>query len=136
MNRRTNLIFAIFDLYRIYTYVLIFIGNIKSISVLLQVQNTTGTIIFDLIQNIFILSVVCSGILYLLNKRIAYFMYFPQFVLRIIYFMPTFGIILKLANQGQNPELYKVLVIICAILEILRLIATIFVLIKSKSKKL
>ena len=84
MNRRTNLIFAIFDLYRIYTYVLIFIGNIKSISVLLQVQNTTGTIIFDLIQNIFILSVVCSGILYLLNKRIAYFMYFPQFILRII----------------------------------------------------
>ena len=61
--------------------------------------------------------------------------YIPQFILRIIYFMPTFGIILKLANQGQNPELYKVLVIICAILEILRLIATIFVLIKTKVKK-
>lgn len=90
--------------------------------------------IISILQVIFVFSVLASGVFYLFNLKIAYFMYFPQFVLRILFVMPTFGIILKFVSKDAGSNLYKVLLVICGILEIGRLAATIICLVRNNKK--
>lgn len=140
MNKRSSFIFAIFDLYRVYTYTVLLIGISKSIpstigfisAAKLPILSYIPIILASVLQIILILSIFASGILYLLNKKIAYYMYFPQFVLRLLFVMPTFGIILSPVKYNAGSTLYKVLLAVCIILEIGRLAATIFCLIKDR----
>lgn len=133
MNKRSSFIFAIFDLYLINNYMKIAVLNLCEIKSCFQSSLYLPAFI-SILQVIFIFSVLVSGIFYIFNLKIAYFMYFPQFVLRILFVMPTFGIILKPFSKNAGSNLYKLLLVICGILEIGRLIATIKCLVKNNKR--
>lgn len=141
MQKRQSFILGIFDLYYTWHNLRFIPGLIKTIKMYSShiIQKDfllfMSGIISPIIQIIFILSLLVSGILYFLNKKAAYIMYFPQFVFRFLYVMPTFAIILKVCNMNYGSTLYKVLLIVCAILEITRLFATIRCLINENHNK-
>lgn len=139
MNKKSSLILGIFDLYYVWHYFKLIPGLIKNLASYSPyltggIDNNTllffSVIVSSIIQIIFILSLIVSGILYLFNKKAAYIMYFPQFVLRFFYVMPTFGIILRVCKMDYGTILYKVLLIFCTFMEFGRLFVTIKCLIK------
>ena len=137
MNRKSSFILAVFDLYRVYYYVSILIRLCPSLKSMFRIASDNSlvylSIILSVLQALLIVSFFVSGVLYLFNSKIAYYMYFPQFILRCVFFMPTFGIILMLNHGNGHGILYKVLVSICALLELGRLAVTIYCLKKRKA---
>lgn len=134
MNKKISYIFAVFDLYMIYRYVKIATANLVTIKMCFQ-MSLYAQAFLSLLQIIFILSVIVSGVLYIFNKKIAYFMYFPQFVLRFLFVMPTFGILLRPIANNAGSVFYKLMLTLCGILEIGRLIVTIVCLVKNRKNK-
>ena len=84
------------------------------------------------IQAILALSIIATGILYFCNKLVAYKIYFVQFFFRLLFFIPSFGLLLKIDLLVKNSVFYTVLAIICFILEICRFIVSIFIVHESK----
>lgn len=129
-NKRISIVFGIIEISNIYFLVKTLIGIVKTFSAN-SVLETTITIML-LMEIVLIISILISGILYFLNKIAAYYIYFGQIILRFVFALPSFGILLKLNYFFKNQTLYKTLFVLCIILEVLRLAVTIFVIIKSR----
>ena len=84
------------------------------------------------IQAILALSIIATGILYFCNKLVAYKIYFVQFFFRLLFFIPSFGLLLKIDLLVKNSVFYTFLAIICFILEICRFILSIFIVHESR----
>ena len=130
-NKRISIVFGIIEYSNIYFLIKTLIGLVKMFSAN-SVLETTITIML-LMEIVLIISILISGILYFLNKIAAYYIYFGQIILRFVFALPSFGILLKLNYFFKNQTLYKTLFVLCMILEALRLVATIYIIIKSKA---
>lgn len=130
-NKRMSIVFGIIEYSNIYFLIKTLIGLIKTFSAN-SVLETTITIML-LMEIVLIISILISGTLYFFNKIAAYYIYFGQIILRLVFALPSFGILLKLNYFFKNQTLYKTFFVLCMILEALRLVATIYIIIKSKA---
>lgn len=134
-NKKISIFWGIIEFSNIYFLIKLFIGLLKTIKTNFNMGNLNIPFLwklFSIIEILLILSIIISGCLYFFNKRSAYYIYYGQVILRILFALPSFGLLLKINYFFKNEILYKILFIICIILEILRLITTIFITIKSK----
>jgi hypothetical protein len=88
--------------------------------------HTSGFLLSDIWQIVLLLIIISSIPLYFRQSRYALRIYYPEFILRLYFFIMTFGFILWLNLIFKNLSFYNVLAIIVIILEILRLILSIF----------
>ena len=133
-NKKWNIFFGVLEFSNIYTLVKIIIYLFKR-----HVEHIerTADMYFIIqaipyIQAILALSIIATGILYFCNKLVAYKIYFVQFFFRLLFFIPSFGLLLKIDLLVKNSVFYTVLAIICFILEICRFNVSIFIVHESK----
>ena len=87
------------------------------------------------LQILLITSIFVTGVLYFFNNITAYYIYFGQILLRFMFCMPSFGLLLKINILMKNSILYKILLCLCFIMELIRLIFTIIIIVKSRKNK-
>ena len=133
-NKKWNIFFGILEFSNIYTLVKIIIYLFKRHAENIERTADMYFIIQAILyfQAIFALSIIATGILYFCNKLVAYKIYFVQFFFRLLFFIPSFGLLLKIDLLVKNSVFYTVLAIICFILEICRFIVSIFIVHESK----
>ena len=127
-NKKWNIFFGVLEFSNIYTLVMIIINLFRRHAE--HVERTAD--LHFIIQAILVLSIIATGILYFFNKLVAYKIYFVQFFFRLLFFIPSFGLLLKIDLLVKNSVFYTVLAIICLILEICRFIVSIFIVHESK----
>ena len=127
-NKKWNIFFGILEFSNIYTMVMIIINLFKRHAEHLE---RTADMSF-IIQAILVLSIFATGILYFCNKLVAYKIYFVQFFFRLLFFIPSFGLLMKIDLIVKNSVFYNVLAVLCIILEICRFIVSIFIVHESK----
>lgn len=79
------------------------------------------------IQLILVFSIFVSSVIYFIDMKLAYLMYFPQFVLRIVFFMTTFSYIIKINLFFNNNVLSILLSVLVIIFEVIRLLYSIYI---------
>ncbi len=133
-NKKWNIFFGILEFSNAYTLIRLLINFFTKFS-----QRTATTMDMPLLiraipylQFILIISIFVTGILYFCNKLIAYKIYFVQFFFRLLMFIPSFGLLLKLRVLIPNPVFINVMSVICLILEIGRFVITIFIVHESR----
>ena len=130
-NKKWNIFFGILEFSNIYTLVMIIINLFRR-----HVERTADLHFIiqaiPYIQAILALSIIATGILYFCNKLVAYKIYFVQFFFRLLFFIPSFGLLLKIDLLVKNSVFYMVLAVICLILEICRFIVSIFIVHESR----
>ena len=87
------------------------------------------------LQILLVTSIFVTGVLYFFNNISAYYIYFGQILLRFVFCMPSFGLLLKINNLIKSNIFYNILLCLCLIMEVLRLIFNIIIIIKSKKTK-
>ncbi len=87
-------------------------------------------LLFDLLRIVLLLVIISTIALYFRKERLALRLYYLEFILRLLFFMTTFGFILPLNIIFKNQSFYNILLITVVILELLRLLLTIFLDIK------
>ena len=133
-NKKWNIFFGVLEFSNIYTMVMIIINLFKRHAEHLERTAEMSFIIqaIPYVQTILALSIIATGILYFCNKLVAYKIYFVQFFFRLLFFIPSFGLLLKIDLLVKNSVFYTVLAIICLILEICRFILSIFIVHESR----
>ena len=128
-NKKWNIFFGILEFSNVYTLVKIIINLFRRLMEHIEITVGIPFIIQTIpyIQAILALSIFATGILYFCNKLIAYKIYFLQFFFRLLFFIPSFGLLLKIDLLVKNSVFYMVLGVACLILEICRLIVSIFI---------
>ena len=133
-NKKWNIFFGVLEFSNIYTMVMIIINLFKRHAEHLERTADMSFIIqaIPYIQAILVLSIFATGILYFCNKLVAYKIYFVQFFFRLLFFIPSFGLLMKIDLLVKNSVFYNVLAVLCFILEICRFIVSIFIVHESK----
>ena len=128
-NKKWNIFFGILEFSNIYTMIMIIINLFKRHAEHLERTADMPFIIqaIPYIQSIIVLSIIATGVLYFCNKLVAYKIYFVQFFFRLLFFIPSFGLLLLTDLLVKNSVFYTVLGIVCIILEICRFIVSIFI---------
>ena len=88
--------------------------------------------ILPYLQIVLIVSIFITGIFYFCNKLIAYKIYFVQFFFRLLFFMPSFGLLLMLKFFISAPIFINIMGVVCVVLEICRFVITLFIVHESK----
>ena len=136
-SRKISNVLGILEFSNIYLLIKLLIGLIKSIKSTLTVPQLPVLFkILPFLQILLIVSIFVTGVLYFFNNITAYYIYFGQILLRIVFFMPSFGLLLQINKLTKNNTVYKILAGLCFILEAVRLIITIIILVKSKKIKM
>jgi hypothetical protein len=78
------------------------------------------------LNSILILSLIISGLLCIFRPRTSFLIYYFQIPLRLIFFTLTFGFILRLPGLQIDSWTYKIVLALVVILELLRLIFSIW----------
>ena len=81
---------------------------------------------YVIVRLLFILSILFTSFMYFYDKTLAYYLYFPQFVCRFLFYMTTFSYLNLLNILVVNQTLNKIIWIIIIVLEVIRLIYTIY----------
>lgn len=133
-NKKWNIFFGILEFSNAYTLIRILINFFKRFSTLAASTADMPLLIkaMPYLQFILIISIFVTGILYFCNKLIAYKIYFVQFFFRLLMFMPSFGLLLKLRVLIPNPVFINVMSVVCLILEICRFVVSIFIVHESR----
>ena len=133
-NKKWNIFFGILEFSNAYTLIKMVINLFKSFSKGAETNPYIPLLIkaIPYLQVILIISIFVTGILYFCNKLIAYKIYFVQFFFRLLMFMPSFGLLLKLRVLIPNPVFINVMSVICLILEICRFVVSIFIVHESR----
>ena len=128
-NKKWNIFFGILEFSNIYAMIMIIINLFKSHAENLEIAEDIPSFfqVIPYMQVILVLSIIATGILYFCNKLVAYKIYFVQFFFRLLFFIPSFGVLLKINLLVNNSVFYIVLGIVCVILEICRFIVSIFI---------
>ncbi len=133
-NKKWNIFFGILEFSNAYVLIRILINFFKRFSTLAASTADMPLLIkaIPYLQFILIISIFVTGILYFCNKLIAYKIYFVQFFFRLLMFIPSFGLLLKLRVLIPNPVFINVMSVICLILEICRFVVSIFIVHESR----
>lgn len=83
--------------------------------------------IMSILEILLITSLIASGILSILRRKISLIIYYIQVPLRLAFMILTFGFLLKLFGLQYDSVGYKILVGITFLLEIARLTYTIMI---------
>ncbi len=128
-NKKWNIFFGILEFSNIYAMIMIIIKFFKSHAENLEIAEDIPSFfqVIPYMQVILVLSIIATGILYFCNKLVAYKIYFVQFFFRLLFFIPSFGVLLEINLLVKNSVFYIVLGIVCVILEICRFIVSIFI---------
>ena len=128
-NKKWNIFFGILEFSNIYAMIMIIINLFKSHAENLEIAEDIPSFfqVIPYMQVILVLSIIATGILYFCNKLVAYKIYFVQFFFRLLFFIPSFGVLLEINLLVNNSVFYIVLGIVCVILEICRFIVSIFI---------
>lgn len=128
-NKKWNIFFGILEFSNIYAMIMIIINLFKSHAENLEIAEDIPSFfqVIPYMQVMLVLSIIATGIFYFCNKLVAYKIYFVQFFFRLLFFIPSFGVLLEINLLVKNSVFYIVLGIVCVILEICRFIVSIFI---------
>ena len=118
MTKKTLVLFGLLDLVSFavtYRFIIKAIENIERFSLL------------SIPEILLIVSLIASGILLILRKKISLIIYYFQFPLRVIFMILTFGFLFDLFGFQYDSVGYKILVVTTFLLEVVRLIITIMI---------
>jgi hypothetical protein len=117
--------------------ILIFLGVLDIISFvrtysfgLKLIKDIASLNVLDILEVILIISLILSGTLSLLRKKMSLIVYYIQFPFRIGFMIFTFGFLLEIFGFRYDAVMYKVMVVLIIVLELLRLVYSIFIQIK------
>ncbi len=133
-NKKWNIFFGILEFSNAYTLIKMVINLFMSFSKGAE-TNPYIPLLFKVmpyLQFILIISIFVTGILYFCNKLIAYKIYFVQFFFRLLMFMPSFGLLLKLRHIIPGSVFINVMNVVCLILEVCRFVVTIIIVHESR----
>lgn len=133
-NKKWNIFFGILEFSNAYMLIKMVINLFKSFSKGAE-TNPNIPLLFKVLpylELILIISIFVTGILYFCNKLIAYKIYFVQFFFRLLFFIPSFGLLLKLRVFISNSVFMNVMNVVCVILEVCRFVVTIFIVHESR----
>ena len=118
MKKNTLIVFGLLDLFS-------FVDTYKiGIS---MIDNIEHFPIMSILEILLIFSLIASGVLSILRKKISLIIYYVQFPLRLVYIILTFGFLLTLFGLQYDSIAYKILVGVVILLEIARLTFTIMI---------
>ena len=118
MNKNLLIVFGLIDLVSfIQTYKL-------GVSILDSIEHFP---IMSILEILLIISLIASGVLSIMRKKISLIIYYFQIPLRIAFMILTFGFVLKIFGLQYDSVGYKVIVGITFLLELARLIFTIMI---------
>jgi hypothetical protein len=118
MSRIVLLIFGLLDLFS-------FVRTYKiGISMLDSIEHFP---IMSVLEILLIFSLIGSGVLSILRKKISLIIYYAQIPLRLAFMILTFGFLLKLFGLQYDSIGYKILVGLTFLLEIARLTFSIMI---------
>ena len=123
-KRTANIVFGILDMLTILLYLRLF--RILPTSIFLPYEIPLVPRFLFTLEFLLLVSFGVSGILYFLDKPAAYFMYPPQFVGRLTFALFSFGFLFKIRIIFNAQGVYSVVFGVCVVLEIFRLVGTIF----------
>jgi hypothetical protein len=83
--------------------------------------------IMSILEIILIVSLIASGVLSILRKKISLIIYYAQIPLRLAFMILTFGFLLRVFGLQYDSIGYKILVGITLLLEIARLTFSIMI---------
>ncbi len=134
-NRKISIFLGFLEFSNIYFLIKLLIGLFGTIKMNSTIEIPFLWRLLPFLQILLIVSIFVTGILYFLNNITAYYIYFGQILLRFVFCMPSFGLLLKTNIIIKNNIVYKILLYLCFILEVVRLIFNIIIIIKSKKSK-
>ncbi len=134
INKKWSLFFGILEFSTIYTMISLIINFFKNHAGKLEANvNIPAYIkVLPYLQIVLIVSIFITGIFYFCNKLIAYKIYFVQFFFRLLFFMPSFGLLLMLKFFISAPIFINIMGVVCVVLEICRFVITLFIVHESK----
>jgi hypothetical protein len=115
MTKKILIVFGLLDLFSFavtYKFVFNMIENLSLISIP---------------EMLLIISLVASGVLSIMRKKISLIIYYFQFPLRITYMILTFGFLLRILSLQYDSVGYKILLGVTFLLEFTRLIIIIMI---------
>ncbi len=119
-------IFGILEFSNIYIYIVHLIRICKETGgILMNEKATLLDKMSPFFEVIVILSVLWTGYLYLKHKKYAFYIYYIQFLPRLIYKIPTLGILFHLEHIIPDHGAVNLVKVSCIILDLVRLIFTI-----------
>ena len=133
-NRKISIFFGFLEFSNIYFLIKQLIGLFRTIQMNSVVEIPFLWKLLPFLQILLITSIFVTGVLYFFNNITAYYIYFGQILLRFMFCMPSFGLLLKISILMKNSILYKILLCLCFIMELIRLIFTIIIIVKSRKK--
>lgn len=134
-NKKISFLLGFLEYSYIYFLIKLLIGLFGTIKMNSTIEIPFLWRLLPFLQILLIVSIFVTGILYFLNNITAYYIYFGQILLRFVFCMPSFGLLLKTNIIIKNNIVYKILLYFCFILEVVRLIFNIIIIIKSKKSK-
>ncbi len=118
MTKKTLILFGLLDLV---SFVVTFKFIIKVI------ENFERFSLLSIPEILLIVSFVASGILLIMRKKTSLIIYYFQFPLRVSFMILTFGFLFKILGFQYDSVSYKILLGVTFLLEIGRLIITIWI---------
>ena len=131
-NKKISVFLGFLEFSNIYFVIKLLIGLFKTIKMNFGTQIPLLWKLLPFLQILLIISLFVTGTLYFFNNITAYYIYFGQLLLKIAFCMPSFGLLLKINILIKSDILYKILLLVCIILEIIRLIFNVMIIVKSK----
>ncbi len=131
-NRKISIFLGLLEFSNTYFLIKLLIGLFGTIKMNSMVEIPILWKLSPFLQILLIISIFVTGVLYLVNNITAYYIYFGQIVLRFLFCMPSLGLLLKLNIFVNNNLFYRILLYFCFIMEVVRLIFTIIIIVKSR----
>ena len=134
-NRKISIFLGFLEFSNIYFLIKLLIGLFRTIKMNSVVEIPFLWKLLPFLQILLITSIFVTGVLYFFNIITSFYIYFGQILLRFMFCMPSFGLLLKINILMKNSILYKILLCLCFIMELIRLIFTIIIIVKSRKNK-
>ena len=104
------------------------ISFVHSYKIAINMLNSIGQIlILSILEILLIVSLIATGILSIMRKKISLIIYYIQFPLKLGFVILTFAFLFRLFGFQYNSNEYRMLLWFIAFLEIARLIFTIMI---------
>lgn len=118
MTKRALILFGLLDLVS-------FVVTFKFVTKV--IENIDRFSLLSIPEILLIVSLIASGVLSIMRKKISLIIYYCQFPLRVTFMILTFGFLFKLFGFQYDSVGYKILIWMTFLLEIVRLIITIII---------
>ena len=107
-NRKISIFFGFLEFSNIYFLIKLLIGLFRTIKMNSVVEIPFLWKLLPFLQILLITSIFVTGVLYFFNNITAYYIYFVQILLRFMFCMPSFGLLLKINILMKNINLNSI----------------------------